>query len=293
MKNPKFKNLIIGFFEDKENIKFFRDNNNKLGVDLCYVCKDFRDNNNDNNNKLFKYVKNNIIVGYLRNNSTKIFLWENSNDNNNIYIDYENFINNDLKLNYIDINEESKKYLIDFLRFKNGIIFSYETSKEKKLYEKNIKDIINISENKVHSQYNLVLYNFSKFKNKENIFFSFINESGIYGINGDLNLSNIYHTYEELKMKKNSSYNKTNNNNSINNNNELLIPEVKEEKNRNDISDDEEENYDIFNDVYFFTLLEKICVVLFSIVITLAIFFLWHNTFYKNTDLELVNNYRK
>ena len=70
-----------------------------------------------------------------------------------------------------------------------------------------------------------------------------------------------------------------------------MIPEVKKDKNDNENGEDEQ--YNIFNDDYFFEVLEKICVILFSIVITLAMFFILHNTFYKNVDMELVNYYSK
>ena len=191
-----------------------------------------------------------------------------------------------MKSNYINLNEENKKYLIDFLRIKNSIIFSYETTYEKIAFEKDIDEIINITNNKAYSNYNLVLYNFTNFK--ENIF-SFINESGLYETTGELNFNSKFNTFTQLKNKFIKEYNNSSNN--FTKKNELLIPEVKKDKNDNE--NGEEEEYNIFNDDYFFEVLEKICVILFSIVITLAMFFILHNTFYKNIDMELVNYYSK
>ena len=290
LKDKKYNNLIIGFFDanSKDEIKNFREENKKMCeecVGLCYICKDFGENN-DKKNNLFKYVKSNIIVGYLRNNNSKIFLWDNEDGITNNYSSYEEFINEDLKSNYINLNEENKKYLIDFLRIKNSIIFSYETTYEKIEFEKNIDEIINITNNKVYSNYNLVLYNFTNFK--ENIF-SFINESGLYETTGELNFKSKFNNFTQLKNKFIKEYNNTSNN--FTKNNELLIPEVKKDKNDNENGEDEQ--YNIFNDDYFFEVLEKICVILFSIVITLAMFFILHNTFYKNVDMELVNYYSK
>ena len=78
------------------------------------------------------------------------------------------------------------------------------------------------------------------------------------------------------------------NNNPINKNNELLIPEVKKE------SKEEESNepIELFNYDLFFEVLEKICVILFTIVLTMALFFLYYNIYYKKVDQELINLYQ-
>ena len=80
LKNNEYENLIIGFFEsfDKESIKDFREENKlftEKSIGLCYVCSDFNENQNKNAS-LFRYIESNIIVGYLRNNISKIFLWK-------------------------------------------------------------------------------------------------------------------------------------------------------------------------------------------------------------------------
>ena len=120
MKEEKYKNLIIGFFDEnsEKEIKKFRNENNLLNEEylgLCYVCKDFNEiKENEKNASLFKYIENKMVVGYLKNNISKIFKWDNIINENNI-TNYEKFIKEDLESNYIDINEENKKYLIYFI----------------------------------------------------------------------------------------------------------------------------------------------------------------------------------
>jgi hypothetical protein len=131
----------------------------------------------------------------LRNNISKIFLWNNKDkDKNNRYYNYEKFINEDLESDYIDINEEKKKYLINFLRNKKNLIFSYITNDEKTMCENYINELKNVTEYKI----NFVLYNFSNLK--EN-YFEFINESGLYLINENLNLIDKFNNYDQLKHK--------------------------------------------------------------------------------------------
>jgi hypothetical protein len=282
MKNNEYNNLIIGFFDKNslDNINNFRESNNLLtdeSVGLCYVCNDFNEIQN-RNESLFKFIGNNIIVGYLRNNISKIYLWDN-NDKNKKYYNYEKFINEDLKSDYIDINENNKKYLINFLRNKNNLIFSYGTNAEKVEYQNYINEIKNFTK----FQINYVLYSFSNFN--ENIFDS-INKSGLYEINGELHLINKFNNIIELKNKIFNQFNKSNINYS-NINNKLLIPDVKKENN----TENEEEDGDAFDFDFFFEILEKICVILFTLVLTMAIFFFNYNRYYKKVDQNLLNYY--
>ena len=102
--------------------------------------------------------------------------------------DYEDFINNDLKLDYFNINTKEKIYLIDFLNNKNNLIFAYKSDNEKNLYEGNINDLLKLSNNTILNKYNLVLYNFSEIQH--NIKFNNIASNGIYEISKDLNQTN-------------------------------------------------------------------------------------------------------
>ena len=287
MKDKKYNNLIIGFFDDRadEEIKNFRKENDLLTdeyLGLCYVCKDFNEiKENEKNASLFKYIENNIIVGYLRENISKIFKWDNIKDNNNTYINYEKFIKEDLKSNYIDLNEENKKYLINFLRNKKSLIFSYKINEGKNLYENFINEISNVTKNKI----NYVLYSISNFK--ENIF-NKINEDGLYEIDEELNFIQKYNNLDELKNKIFNEKNINQTNNTINKINELLIPEVKKENKE----EESEEPNNFFNYDLFFEILEKICVVLFTVVLTMALFFLYYNIYYKKVDQELINLYQ-
>ena len=130
---------------------------------------------------------------------------------------------------------------------------------------------------------NFVLYNFSNFK--EN-FFEFINESGLYSINENLNLIDKFNNYDQLKHKIFKEFNKTLNlNHTIKN--ELLMPDLTNETNK---EDDEEENESFDYDL-FFEILEKICVILFTTVLTFAIFFINYNRYYKKVDQNIVNYY--
>ena len=285
MKEEKYKNLIIGFFDEnsEEEIKKFRDENNLLNEEylgLCYVCKDFNEiKENEKNASLFKYIENKMVVGYLKNNISKIFKWDNIINENNI-TNYEKFIKEDLESNYIDINEENKKYLINFLRNKKSLIFSYKTNDEKHLYGNYINEISNITKYKI----NYVLFNISNFNTS---LFNQINENGLYEINEELYFIHKYNNYDELKSKLFKEYNISNSNYTNILNNELLIPEVKKE-----IKNEENDESDEFNFVLFFQILEKICVVLFTVVLSMALFFLYYNIYYKKVDQELINLYQ-
>ena len=285
MNDKKYNNLIIGFFDDKseEEIEKFRKENDLLNEEylgLCYVCKDFDEiKESEKNASLFKFIENKMIIGYLKNNVTKIFKWDNIKNDNNTYINYEKFIKEELKSNYIDINEENKKYLINFLRNKKSLIYSYKKNDEKNLYENYIDEISNITKYKI----NFVLYNISNF-NKS--LFNNISEDGLYEIDEELNFINKYINIVALKNEVIKKYKINNtNNNTIN---ELLIPEVKKENKE----EDSNEPTELFNYDLFFEVLEKICVILFTIVLTMALFFLYYNIYYKKVDQELINLYQ-
>ena len=169
--------------------------------------------------------------------------------------------------------------LINFLRYKNSLLFSYKTNDEKKIYKNYIDEIKYITEYKI----NFVLYNFLNFMDNK---FDFINESGLYEINGELNLINKFNTFEELKNKIIKDFNKTYFKNEKNKN-ELLMPDLTNETNINDNG----ESDDKFDYDFFFKVLEKICVVLFTIVSTMAVFFFNYNIYYKKVDKNLLDYY--
>ena len=126
------------------------------------------------------------------------------------------------------------------------------------------------------------MFNYNKVKNEHLIF---INKSGIYEINQDLNFSYIYNNYDELKNKIMEKYNSSKN---YEINYKPLIPEVKEEdrdsfENQTPVVDEE-----FFGDL-FFKILEKVCIVLFTIVITFALFFGLHFKYYREIDQDKLN----
>ena len=304
-----YNNLIIGYFDNDKNIDNFKKTTNLMCsecVGLCYICKDFKENNNPNNT-ILKYIKNDIIVGYLHNNNSKIFSWKNEKSNSSdeqelqeyknilesnkidlkdmsplLYKNYYNFINNDLKLDYFNIDINNKEYSINFLRNKNNLFFSYLNKIEKEKYEYRINELVNITEKNILYFYNLVLFNYNKVKNEHLIF---INKSGIYEINQDLNISYEYNNYDELKNKIMEKYNSSQN---YEINYKPLIPEVKKEDRdsfENQTPDVDEE----FFGVLFFKVIEKVCVVLFTIVITFALFFVLHYKYYRIIDQDKLN----
>jgi hypothetical protein len=247
-------------------------------VGLCYVCKDFKENKNENNTFL-KNINNNVIVGYLHNNNSKIFLWESNKDNQKMQSDYEDFINNDLKLDYFNINTKEKIYLIDFLNNKNNLIFAYKSDNEKNLYEGNINDLLKLSNNTILNKYNLVLYNFAEIQH--NIKLNNIVRNGIYEINKDLNQTN---SVDNLgKIEKLFKGNDTKNQN-YEVNNKPFIPQVKEDDRIVNQNPNE-----IFDEVKFFKILEKICIVLFTTVLTFAQFFLIYFKYYSKIDKKLLH----
>jgi len=293
-----YNNLIIGYFEDNSNndIENFKISTELMCpecVGLCYICKDYK-KNKDKNNNFLKYIKSNIIFGYLNNNNSKIFLWETKNNNKNenipekykdnllkndikidkfnfkLHKDYENFINYDLKLEYYIIDNKNDGYLINFLRNKNNLIFSYITKKQKKRYENYINELFNISNKNILSLYNLVLYNYSQ--GKDNVL-EYINSNGIYETDNELNLTHKFKNIQKIKNKINLKYNLNKEINEIHK--KPLIPEIKDDDKYSFENQNPYRNDIFFNDI-FFKILERICVVLFTIVITFAIFFMLH-----------------
>ena len=279
----KYNNLIIGYFDENSDndINNFKNTTKSMCpecVGLCYVCKDFKENKNENNTFL-KNINNNVIVGYLHNNISKIFLWKSNKDNQKLQHDYEDFINNDLRLNYFNINTKGKIYLIDFLNNKNNLIFAYKSDNEKNLYEGNINDLLKLSNNTILNKYNLVLYNFGEIQH--NIKLNNIASNGIYEINKDLNQTNSIENFG--KIYKLFKGNDTKNQN-YEVNNKPFIPQVKDDdKNVNTNPND------IFDEVKFFKILEKICVVLFTIVLTFAQFFVIYFKYYSKIDENLLH----
>ena len=307
----KYNNLIIGYFDDNsnENIENFKKSNNLMCpecVGLCYICKDFKDNK-DTNNTIFEYIKSNIIVGYLQNNNSKVFIWENEKEKNinkteleiyknnlienNITIkdlniisfkNYDNFINNELKLEYFNIENKKEEYLINFLRNKNNIIFAYTDNSEKDLYINNINELVNITDKKIFSLYNLVLYKHLEFQN--NTLWN-ITSNGIYQIDDNFKKTKKYKKIEILKNKLIREYNLTKDKHD--HNYKPLIPELNEDEKNSFENQNSNEDESFLADI-FFKLLEKICVVLFTIVFTFALFFTLHYKYYNNVNMEQI-----
>ena len=295
-KKNRYNNLIVGYFdENSENdIENFKTSNKLMCpecVGLCYICKDFNDNKNTNNT-LLKYIKSNIIVGYLPNNNSKIFLWD-KNYEPEIHKYYENFINIELKLDYYIIDNSHKLYLFNFLRNKNNLFFAYSTNEEKKIFEKNINELMNIADTKILSLFNLVLYNYNCFTSKDNSNYNnntleYIKTKGIYEINKELNVIGDNKDFEELKDKIIKEYDIfKKQKHGVNYN--PLVPEGK--NNDKDKENENPNNTGIYFDELFFKILEKICVVLFTVVVTFAMFFILYNKYYSKVDKELINIY--
>jgi len=283
----KYNNLIIGYFdENSENdINSFKNRSKSMCpecIGLCYVCKDFKENKNENNTFL-KNINNNVIVGYLHNNNSKVFLWESNKDKQKLQSDYEDFINSDLKLDYFNINSKGKIYLIDFLISKNNLIFSYKSDNEKNLYEGNINDLLKLSNNTILNKYNLVLYNYGEIQH--NIKLNNITSNGIYEISQNLNQTKIIDNLGKIKKLFNGNDTKMQN---YEVNSKPFIPQVKDD----DRIVNQNPN-DIFDEVKFFKMLEKICVVLFTIVLTFAQFFLIYFKYYSKIDENLLQRNNK
>ena len=283
----KYNNLIIGYFDgnSENDINNFKNSTKSMCpecVGLCYVCKDFKENKNENNTFL-KNVNNNVIVGYLHNNNSKIFLWESDKNNQKLQNDYEDFINNDLKLDYFNINSKGKIYLIDFLNNKNNLIFAYKSDNEKNLYEENINDLLKLSNNNILNKYNLVLYNYGEIQH--NIKLNKVTSNGIYEISQDLNQTNIVDNLGKIKKLFKGKDTK---NQYYEDNSKPFIPQVKDD----DRIVNQNPN-DIFDEFKFFKILEKICVVLFTIVLTFAQFFLIYFKYYRKIDENLLHRNNK
>lgn len=162
---------------------------------------------------------------------------------------------------------------------KNNLIFAYKSDNEKNLYEGNINDLLKLSNNTILNKYNLVLYNFGEIQH--NIKFNNIASNGIYEISKDLNQTNSIDNLGKIeKLFKGNNTKKQN----FEVNNKPFIPQVKDD----DRIANQNPN-DIFDEVKFFKILEKICVVLFTIVLTFAQFFVIYFKYYSKIDENLLH----
>ena len=129
----------------------------------------------------------------------------------------------------------------------------------------------------------MVLYKYLEFKN--NSLWN-ITEKGIYEIDDNFKKTKKYKKIEIIKNKLIHEYNLTKE--KYEQNYKPLIPELNEDE-KNSFENQNSNEDDSFLVDIFFKLLEKICVVLFTIVFTFAVFFTIHFKYYKNVNMEHIN----
>ena len=211
----EYKNLIIGFLKDKNQIESFRTASNKLYdkyIDSCYVCSDFESfTSSKTDNIIYKDI-NDRVFGYLNKQKKEImkFFWDSSNELNEK--NYEEFIINDLYFGYDDIYSNNKLFLLDNNPNKKNILaFVYQNITEKNIYELNINELFSLSKNISLTFYKIILYdfknvNYNKLKN--------ITKTGIYEISEDFRFIREINDINSIKnsIKKEMGYSEINKN---------------------------------------------------------------------------------
>ena len=180
LNEDKYRNLLIGFFQNEEYINIYDSmTSNYLNkyIDFCYYCTDYETYKNSSNNYNIKEyindnnIKDNIILSFNKIKGNNLF-YLNNNDSfikNGYYL----FIYNNTINSYEDINKENKLNLLDLINNKFFIIFVYNSTEQKIIYEEIANKLYNMNSRKGKNVFNYFLFNknvtYKKFKEmKEN-----------------------------------------------------------------------------------------------------------------------------
>ena len=162
----KERNIIIGFFNEEKNIKSFNEITNSLTygyLDLCYyVIRN--ESTTDIQDKKFMEMKENEIWTNSKKKGENKFIFDEKNYKENLF---EKVINI-----YEDINKEEDIYLLERMKNKDFIVFTYNDEKIKKEYIEKINKLYNENKHIIFLEYYFILYNKStnpkKLNNLEN-----------------------------------------------------------------------------------------------------------------------------
>ena len=143
----KERNIIIGFFNEEKNIKSFNEITNSLTygyLDLCYyVIRN--ESTTDTQDKKFMEMKENEIWTNSKKKGENKFIFDEKNYKENLF---EKVINI-----YEDINKEEDIYLLERMKNKDFIVFTYNDEKIKKEYIEKINKLYNENKNIIFLEY--------------------------------------------------------------------------------------------------------------------------------------------
>ena len=147
------RNILIGFFNDEKKIKSFNEITNSLTygyIDLCYyVIKN--ESTTDIQDKKFMEMKENEVWTNSKKKGENKFIFDDKNYQENLF---EKVINI-----YEDINKEEDLYLLERMKKKDFIIFTYNGEKIKKKYIEKINKLFDDNKQKIFLKYFFILYN--------------------------------------------------------------------------------------------------------------------------------------
>ena len=135
------RNLLIGFFKDKDNINIYDSTSSKYlmnYIDFCYYCKNYK--NNKEINFINIEAKENMIISFNKQKGNSSFYLDKKNsETKNKFISYlHNYVIN----SYEDINRDNKLYSIKSI--KNTLFYTFVyNSKDTKNIKKNYIEIFN------------------------------------------------------------------------------------------------------------------------------------------------------
>ena len=224
----KERNIIIGFFNEEKNIKSFNEITNSLTygyLDLCYyVIRN--ESTTDIQDKIFMEMKENEIWTNSKKKGENKFIFDEKNYKENLF---EKVINI-----YEDISKEEDIYLLERMKNKDFIVFTYNDEKIKKEYIEKINKLYNENKHIIFLEYYFILYNKSANPKKLN----------------NLENDKIYHTSSDFQNQiiiedLNKFLHITNDNNNISPDNEKKNDETNLIHNKNDLITIKESNLNI------------------------------------------------
>lgn len=261
----KERNIIIGFFNEEEKIKTFKEITNSLTygyIDLCYYLIR-NESTNDIQDKKSMDMKENEIWTNNKIKGENKFIFDEKNYQKNLF---ENVINI-----FEDINKEEDIYLFERMKNKDYILFTYNDENTKKDYIEKINKLFDDNKQKIFLQYYFILYNQNtnpkKLNNLENnkiylISNEFQNQLNIEDLNEFLHItddnknnslenenkedeSNLISNKNNLVIIKESNINIKDNNKDIKNESNIKNNSINENKNKSDKNENSQTIIDI------------------------------------------------
>ena len=223
------RNLLIGYFKNNsEHIKTFTSITNNLKndyIDLCYYCTDFNLIKKDKEDKykelsIFQNIKENEVRSYSHKRGNNTFIFNNNEKEASNIFNYEKFLFDNVINIYEEIQNEEEINILNKLKNKNLLVFSYDNDYTKEKYIKNIMELYNMTTNKKDNIYYYILLN----KNIRDSKFNNFQKNEIHFASNNLSEIKIIKDFEIIKQKiinnsiKNSNINLTNNKKDENNN---------------------------------------------------------------------------